>query len=210
MQVALPEYDLAAVNAATIAVSEALLAGNSCIRDRTIECYLVIMQAALIEYNLEAVDGAINAVREALASGLDWRELGQMIKAERRAGNPVAGLIDSLALDKNKITVVLENFLDEEDANDEAMTRPATKVGSQQLSCMSTCCLNVHLWSASVTSNVTQTVQRCFCTHSPTIRTGKWQLGTAACIVRKSTNSLQADNHCQLGQYGFAFSGVGV
>ncbi|KAL0022374.1 hypothetical protein WJX77_005710 [Trebouxia sp. C0004] len=85
-------------------------------------------KAALIEYNLEAVDAAINAVREALASGLDWRELGQMIKAERRAGNPVAGLIDSLALDKNKITVVLENFLDEEDADDEAMTRPATKV----------------------------------------------------------------------------------
>ena len=86
------------------------------------------VQAALIEYNLEAVDAAINAVREALASGLDWRELGQMIKAERRAGNPVAGLIDSLALDKNKITVVLENFLDEEEADDEAMTRPATKV----------------------------------------------------------------------------------
>lgn len=86
------------------------------------------MQAALIEYNLEAVDAAINAVREALASGLDWRELGQMIKAERRAGNPVAGLIDSLALDKNKITVVLENFLDEQEADDEAMTRPATKV----------------------------------------------------------------------------------
>ena len=88
------------------------------------------MQAALIEYNLTAVDAAINAVREALASGLDWRELGQMIKAERRAGNPVAGLIDSLALDKNKITVVLENFLDEEDADDEAMTRPATKVST--------------------------------------------------------------------------------
>lgn len=90
------------------------------------------LQAALIEYNLDAVDAAINAVREALASGLDWRELGQMIKAERRAGNPVAGLIDSLALDKNKITVVLENSLDEEEADDEAMTRPATKVGSVQ------------------------------------------------------------------------------
>ena len=91
-------------------------------------CPCNALQAALIEYNLEAVDAAINAVREALASGLDWRELGQMIKAERRAGNPVAGLIDSLALDKNKITVVLENFLDEEEADDEAMTRPATKV----------------------------------------------------------------------------------
>jgi len=114
------------------AVNKALLSGESCISDCVSDCYLASLQAALIEYNLEAVDGAINAVREALASGLDWRELGQMIKAERRAGNPVAGLIDSLALDKNKITVVLENFLDEEDADDEAMTRPATKVGSQE------------------------------------------------------------------------------
>lgn len=112
---------------------------------RHIQLLVFAMQAALIEYNLEAVDAAINAVREALASGLDWRELGQMIKAERRAGNPVAGLIDSLALDKNKITVVLENFLDEEEADDEAMTRPATKVNCNhslcalQIKCFSPC-----------------------------------------------------------------------
>jgi len=128
----LSDHDLAAVGAATTAVNNALLSGKSCINDHVSDCYIATLQAALIEYNLEAVDAAINAVREALASGLDWRELGQMIKAERRAGNPVAGLIDSLALDKNKITVVLENFLDEEDADDEAMTRPATKVGSQE------------------------------------------------------------------------------
>ena len=93
------------------------------------------MQAALIEYNLTAVDAAINAVREALASGLDWRELGQMIKAERRAGNPVAGLIDSLALEKNKMTVVLENSLDEDEQDDDAMTRPATKVCAFEIAC---------------------------------------------------------------------------
>lgn len=91
---------------------------------------LGLLQAVLIEYNLEAVDAAINAVREALASGLDWRELGQMIKAERRAGNPVAGLIDSLALEKNKITVVLDNYLDGDEEDEDAMTRPATKVGN--------------------------------------------------------------------------------
>lgn len=112
-------------------------------------CLPVFLQAALIEYNLEAVDAAINAVREALASGLDWRELGQMIKAERRAGNPVAGLIDSLALDKNKITVVLETFLDEEEADDEAMTRPATKVrvhkGSILYSLVAMACLHYNM-----------------------------------------------------------------
>lgn len=87
-----------------------------------------VHQAALIEYNLEAVDGAINAVRGALAQGLDWRELGHMIKAERRAGNPVAQLIHSLQLEQNRITLLLSNFLDEEEGDDDALLRPATKV----------------------------------------------------------------------------------
>jgi hypothetical protein len=64
-------------------------------------------QAALIEYNLGAVDAALNAVREAVASGMDWRELGRMVKEERRAGNPVAGLIDSLQLEGGRITLLL-------------------------------------------------------------------------------------------------------
>lgn len=64
-------------------------------------------QAALIEYNLAAVDAALNAVREAVAAGMDWRDLGRMIKEERRAGNPVAGLIDSLQLEQGRITLLL-------------------------------------------------------------------------------------------------------
>ncbi len=43
-----------------------------------------------------AVDAALDAVREALAGGMDWRDLARMVKEERRAGNPVASLIDSL------------------------------------------------------------------------------------------------------------------
>ena len=46
-------------------------------------------QATLIEYNLGQVDQAIMAVNVALAQGMDWHQLGQMVKAERRAGNPV-------------------------------------------------------------------------------------------------------------------------
>ena len=56
----------------------------------------VPVQAAMLEYNLEAADAAIQAVREALASGLDWRELGQMINAERLAWKSVACLIECL------------------------------------------------------------------------------------------------------------------
>ncbi|KAI7842328.1 hypothetical protein COHA_003968 [Chlorella ohadii] len=86
------------------------------------------LKAALIEYNLEAVDAALNAVREAVASGMDWRDLARMIKEERRAGNPVAGLIDSLQLERSRVTLLLSNWLDEEEGDEEAATRPATKV----------------------------------------------------------------------------------
>ena len=45
---------------------------------------------------------------------MDWQELEQLIRGERRAGNPVAALIHSLQLDQNKVTLVLANNLDEE------------------------------------------------------------------------------------------------
>ena len=85
-------------------------------------------QAVLIEYNLEAVDSAIEAVRGALASGLNWKELKQLIRSEREAGNPIAALFHSLELESNQITVILSNNLDEECDDDEAQIRPATKV----------------------------------------------------------------------------------
>ena len=39
----------------------------------------------------------------------------------------VAGLIASLQLDRNCATLVLSNLLDEEEGDDDALTRPATK-----------------------------------------------------------------------------------
>ncbi len=50
---------------------------------------LCCTQATLIEYNLGQVDQAIMAVNVLVAQGMDWHQLGQMVKAERRAGNPV-------------------------------------------------------------------------------------------------------------------------
>lgn len=74
------------------------------------------------------MDGAIAAVRGALASGLNWKELKRLIKAEGQAGNPVATLVHSLELEQNRVTLLLSNFLDEEEGDDDALTRPATKV----------------------------------------------------------------------------------
>lgn len=46
---------------------------------------------------------------------MDWRELEALIREERRAGNPVAGGIQSLQLDQNRITLLLSNLLDTEE-----------------------------------------------------------------------------------------------
>ncbi|XP_020582235.1 LOW QUALITY PROTEIN: nuclear export mediator factor NEMF homolog [Phalaenopsis equestris] len=85
-----------------------------------------IKMAELIEYNLEDVDAAILAVRVALAKGMSWDDLVRMVKEEKRAGNPIAGLIDKLHLERNCITLLLSNNLDEMDEDEK--TCPVDKV----------------------------------------------------------------------------------
>ncbi|OMO53434.1 Zinc finger, CCHC-type [Corchorus capsularis] len=85
-----------------------------------------VRMAELIEYNLEDVDAAILAVRIALAKGMNWEDLARMIKEEKKSGNPVASLIDKLYLERNCMTLLLSNNLDEMD--DEEKTNPADKV----------------------------------------------------------------------------------
>lgn len=82
--------------------------------------------AELIEYNLEDVDAAIMAVRVALANGMSWNDLARMVKDEKKAGNPVASLIDKLHLERNCMTLLLSNNLD--DMDDDEKTLPADKV----------------------------------------------------------------------------------
>lgn len=87
-----------------------------------------IKMAELIEYNLEDVDAAILAVRVALAKGMSWEDLARMVKEEKKSGNPVAGLIDKLHLERNCMTLLLSNNLDEMD--DDEKTLPVDKVCS--------------------------------------------------------------------------------
>ena len=82
--------------------------------------------AELIEYNLEDVDAAILAVRLALATGMSWNDLSRMVKDERKAGNPIASIIHGLQLEKDQITLLLCNNLD--DMEEDEKTQPATKV----------------------------------------------------------------------------------
>ncbi|KAK3002827.1 hypothetical protein RJ639_018858, partial [Escallonia herrerae] len=90
------------------------------------EVYNSVKMAELIEYNLEDVDAAILAVRLALANGMSWEDLVRMVKEERKSGNPVAGLIDKLHLERNCMTLLLSNNLDGMD--DDEKTQPVDKV----------------------------------------------------------------------------------
>ncbi|GAA0144785.1 hypothetical protein LIER_05139 [Lithospermum erythrorhizon] len=85
-----------------------------------------VKMAELIEYNLDDVDAAILAVRVALANGMSWDDLARMVKEEKKSGNPVAGLIDKLNLERNCITLLLSNNLD--DMDDDEKTQPVDKV----------------------------------------------------------------------------------
>ena len=84
------------------------------------------LAATLIEYNLTQVDAVLAAVNGALGGGMAWEDLTLMIKEEARAGNPVAGLVKTLDLPNNKVTVTLKNHLDvdthDDDDDDDAET----------------------------------------------------------------------------------------
>ena len=90
-----------------------------------------IRMAELIEYNLEDGDAAILAVRVALANGMSWEDLAHMVKEEKKSGNPVASVIDKLHLERNCMTLLLSNNLDEMD--DDEKTQPVDKVWLQLL-----------------------------------------------------------------------------
>ncbi|KAL4560165.1 hypothetical protein LXL04_032314 [Taraxacum kok-saghyz] len=85
-----------------------------------------VTMAELIEYNLEDVDAAILAVRVSLANGMNWDDLTRMVKEEKKSGNPVAGIIDKLHLERNSMSLLLSNNLD--DMDDDELTQPVEKV----------------------------------------------------------------------------------
>ena len=110
--------------------------------DLLLSYLFVPMQATVIEINAEAVDGAINAVRGALAQGLSWAELERLIRDEREGGNPVAGLIRKLSLERNKITVELPDWVEDglEDAESDSEADSEDEQQPKQTPTVMVCC----------------------------------------------------------------------
>ncbi|KAI9260165.1 fibronectin-binding protein A N-terminus-domain-containing protein [Sporodiniella umbellata] len=77
-------------------------------------------KAQLIELNLQLVDAAITIIRNAVASQMDWQDLNDLVKEEKRKENPIALLIEKLKLETNQITLVLTDHGDEEESDSDS------------------------------------------------------------------------------------------
>ncbi|KAJ2235815.1 hypothetical protein H4R99_001645 [Coemansia sp. RSA 1722] len=75
-------------------------------------------QARRIEMNLEFVDQAITIIRQAVAAGMDWEELGELVRDQQDQGNPVAERITRLNLAANQITLTLDYPADSQSETD--------------------------------------------------------------------------------------------
>ncbi|KAF9105541.1 hypothetical protein BGX29_012023 [Mortierella sp. GBA35] len=83
-----------------------------------------VMRAELIEANLEMCDQAIMIIRNAVATGMDWKDLADLVEEEKRHGNPIALMIDTLKLESNNVCVILsdpyEDYEEEEGGQEES------------------------------------------------------------------------------------------
>ncbi|KAF9954278.1 hypothetical protein BGZ72_004711 [Mortierella alpina] len=78
-----------------------------------------VMRAELIEANLEMCDQAIMIIRNAIATGMDWKDLADLVEEEKKHGNPIALMIDALKLESNQVCVILSDPYDEEEEEEE-------------------------------------------------------------------------------------------
>ncbi|KAJ3414380.1 hypothetical protein HDV05_006654 [Chytridiales sp. JEL 0842] len=79
----------------------------------------VVANAVL--HNVELIDMLLVTLRGFLEGGVDWVELWELIQAEKKAGNPVAAVVEGLKLEKGMVTVGLldPDFEEEEEEEEE-------------------------------------------------------------------------------------------
>ncbi|KAJ3012347.1 hypothetical protein HKX48_006333 [Thoreauomyces humboldtii] len=78
--------------------------------------------AQAIEANLPLVESIINTFRSFIASGMDWTDLEELVKDEKKKGNPVASVVTRLRLDVGMVTIQLRDaeYVDSEDEESDA------------------------------------------------------------------------------------------
>ncbi|KAI8921026.1 hypothetical protein DFJ77DRAFT_448289 [Powellomyces hirtus] len=80
--------------------------------------------AQAIEVNLSLVESIINTFRSFIASGMDWTDLEDLVKEEKKKGNPVASVVTKLRLDVGMVTIQLRDtdWVDSDDEEDAVET----------------------------------------------------------------------------------------
>jgi predicted ribosome quality control (RQC) complex YloA/Tae2 family protein len=71
--------------------------------------------ARALEARPEAADAVVDALNAALARGMSWRDVERLVAAEAAAGNPVAGAVRGLALERNMASIELPAAPGDED-----------------------------------------------------------------------------------------------
>lgn len=74
--------------------------------------------AMMIERNSSLVESVLQIIRGLVASGMDWVDIGNLVKQEKMNKNPVAGIIWGLKLDIGIITLGINRFADGVDDHD--------------------------------------------------------------------------------------------
>ena len=85
-----------------------------------------VARAGMIEMHAEEIDALLALLRNGVSSGMDWSELQELIDDSARDGDELASMVHSLDLAHGKVTLALTE--EDDDADEEALTRPATLV----------------------------------------------------------------------------------
>lgn len=89
------------------------------------------LMAEVLSNNVQVVENALLVVRSALANGMSWEDLGKLVKAEQAKENPVAKVIQSFALEKNEMTLLLDHYdYDEDEERKVKVTIDITQVSA--------------------------------------------------------------------------------
>ena len=86
----------------------------------------------MLELHAQDVDKVILVVNSAISSGMTWEDISEMVAAETRNGNKIAGLVHKLQLDHNSVILKLPD-VDYESDDDEEKNAESSQ-SSQSLS----------------------------------------------------------------------------
>lgn len=82
--------------------------------------------ARLIEDNAPLVDQLIQTINSLIAAQMSWQQIKDVVKQEKKKGDPVASAIHELKLQTNQVTVLLYQNLETDDEDEHSM--PAKKL----------------------------------------------------------------------------------